>query len=378
VNPIPHTTAILDAVRRMLAAAALAVLAACSSPGIAPPEPDGAPADPGPAAKSSPATAAVAPRPNAEVARYQLAADYSAERSGHAVLILQAEEIVFEAGQNGRAADEPHPLYSASESFWGLLAVAADDDGLLDLDEPVTFTLPEFEDDPRKRDVRIRQLLNFTSGLEPGTGVLRADRTPNLYERAIALGMLYGPGEHFQYGPSHIYVFGEVLRRKLATQDDDPLDYLEERILAPIGLAVADWGRDDAGNPDVAFGAVLAAREWAKLGILLKNRGVWQGEEKIAAGGVRAALQDDSGSPEFALTLWRNTSGENAGGSSPRSRQAPAFYPGLPGMLVAAGVGNQRLYVIPSLDLVVVRFGAVDRRWRDRAFLARLVDGAAD
>jgi CubicO group peptidase (beta-lactamase class C family) len=313
------------------------------------------------------------------MARYQLAAEYSAARSGHALLILQAEEVVLEAGQNGHQPREPHPLHSASESFWGLLAVAADSDGLLDIDEPVSFTIGEFEGDAWKRDMRVRQLLHFTSGLEPGVRALRRDRTPNLFERAIALEMVSRPGERFQYGPGHLFVFAEVLRRKLESRRADPLDYLKERILDRIGLAVADWDRDDAGNPDVAFGATLSAREWAKLGILLKNRGVWQGRTAVAPEAVEAVLQGSAASAEYGLGLWRNVPRETAEGSPPAAGGAPTFYPGgLPDMVVAAGVENQRLYVIPSLDLVVVRFGGVDRRWRDQEFLVRLVDGAPE
>jgi CubicO group peptidase (beta-lactamase class C family) len=386
----PHTFPNLFAGRRALAAAVLALLAACNSPPVTSPEPESAGGAPGDARRTSksgseaagggPAptpSSAVAGRPTEGIARYQLAAEYSAARSGHVLLVLQDEAVVLEAGQNGHAPDEPHPLHSASESFWGLLAVAADSDGLLDIDEPVTLTIGEFEGHPWKRDIRIRQLLHFTSGLEPGVHALRPDRTPNLYERAIALEMVSRPAERFQYGPSHLFVFAEVLRRKLASQGDDPLDYLKERILDRIGLAVARWDRDDAGNPDVAFGANLRAREWAKLGILLKNRGVWQGETAVAPEAVEAVLQGSAASPEFGLALWRNVSRDEAGGNRSRSVPAATFYPdGLPDMVVAAGVGNQRLYVIPSLDLVVVRFGEIDRRWRDQEFLGRLVEGA--
>lgn len=378
----------LGAAHRALAAAVLALLAACHSPPVASLKGEAATgaregaegvAESRPEAAGGGPHSAVAPRLPEEMARYQLAAAYSAARSGHVLLILQGEEVVLEAGQNGHTLDEPHRLHSASESFWGLLAVAADADGLLDIDEPVALTIGEFERHPWKRDIRIRQLLHFTSGLKPGVQVLRPDRTPNLYERALALEMVSRPGERFQYGPSHLFVFAEVLRRKLASRRDDPLDYLEERILDPIGLAVADWDRDDAGNPDVAFGAKLKAREWAKLGILLKNRGMWQGQTAVPPEAVAAVLQGSAASPAYGLALWRNVAREEAGGNRSRSVPPPTFYPeGLPDMVVAAGVGNQRLYVIPSLDLVVVRFGEPDRRWRDQAFLARLVDGAPE
>jgi CubicO group peptidase (beta-lactamase class C family) len=275
---------------------------------------------------------------------------------------------VYEAGQNGHQPLEVHRLNNASESFWGVLGVAADSDGLLDFDEPVTFTLPEFKSGPRKREIRLHQLLDYTSGLEPGVGILRIDRTPNLYARAIALGMVAPPGVDFQYGPSHLYVFAEVLRRKLEPQGMDPLAYLQDRLLDPIGLQVAAWDRDQAGNPDAVYGAHLSAREWAKLGMLLNDDGLRDGETIVTADDLRAAFNNREGTPEFAFAMWRNTP-KKSGLAKIRT-----FFPGsLPGLLVAAGADNQRLYVIPSRDMVVVRFGGPDRGWRDQDFLKKLL-----
>ena len=65
------------------------------------------------------------------------AAQY-AERYGlHALVVQRGDEIVFERYGGGYDAAKPHALYSGTKSFWGLLASAAQDDGLLDLDEPV-------------------------------------------------------------------------------------------------------------------------------------------------------------------------------------------------------------------------------------------------
>ena len=89
------------------------------------------------------------------------------------------------------AADASHTLDSASESLWGLAAVAADADGVIDLDEPVAFTIGEFAAHPSKSNIRVRQLLHLTSGLAPGTATLRRDRTPDLTARALTRGRVH-------------------------------------------------------------------------------------------------------------------------------------------------------------------------------------------
>lgn len=349
------------ALRRTLACLAIALAVACSSP----------PEQQAPEPTSEAEVALVSPEPAGDVTRFGRAGEYSAAHGGHVLLILHAGQVVYEAGQNGHRPDEAHRLNNASESFWGVLGVAADSDGLLDLDEPATFSLPEFKNDPLKSEIRIRHLLDYTSGLEPGVAVMQAERTPNLNQRALALGTVSPPGVDFQYGPGHLFVFAEILRRKLEPLGMDPLAYLTDRLLDPIGLRVAAWDRDQAGNPDVAFGASLTAREWAKLGTLLIDDGLWQGETVVAAADLREAFSIRDSTPEFAFTMWRNTEEDK---DNTRTIQPRSFYPGsIPDLLVAAGAGNQRLYVIPSRDLVVVRFGAPDRDWQDRNFLKTLL-----
>jgi CubicO group peptidase (beta-lactamase class C family) len=301
-----------------------------------------------------------------EQRRYACASDYSEDHAGHALLIARSGEVVHETGQNGHLMGAPHSLDSASEMLWGLAASAADADGLLDLDEPASFTIVEFAADPAKRDIRIRQLLHLTSGLAPGIAILRREQTPDLAQRALALDALSAPGQNFQYGPSHVTVFVEVLRRKLAADGDAPESYLESRVLAPVGVSDLAWQRDEAGNVDAAFGASLSPRDWARLGMLIAAAGDWQGREVLPEGAVGAMLRGSPVSPERGLGLWRNRAEEDS---------QRAFYPGgLPDLTAATGSGNQRLYVIPSLDLVVVRFGGPNQTWRDREFLACLAE----
>jgi CubicO group peptidase (beta-lactamase class C family) len=334
-----------------------------------------------------PAAEPIAPAPESperteplsiENAAYAKAAEYSARHGGLALVVIEGDRVVLAIGQNDHSVDEAHPLHGASESFWGPAAVAAERDGLLDLDEPVAFTIGEWEEVRWKNDMRVRQLLQYTSGLESGVMPLLRDQPANHYERALSLLMIASPGERFQVGPSHLAVFGEVLRRKLAPERSDALAYLEQQILDPIGLKIASWERDAAGNPDLANGARMTASEWAKFGVLIRDRGYWNGEVVLEAQDIEACLQRGRVQPRFGLTFWLGVSEPDPAHSRGSTASQTATQPeALEDLVMAAGAGNQRLYVIQSLNLVVARFGEDDRDWRDPDFLALISAAAA-
>src|SRR3954467_7324083 len=90
------------------------------------------------------------------------AAAYSSSAGGTSFLAVQNGQTLLE--QN---AGEPHKIYSGTKAFWCLAALAAAEDGLLSLDEHVGDTIPSWKTDPRKSGVTIRQLLDFSCGLDP-------------------------------------------------------------------------------------------------------------------------------------------------------------------------------------------------------------------
>lgn len=316
-------------------------------------------------------------------AHYELAASYSREHSGLALLILKDNAPVFEEYRFNSGPHVAHALYSGTKSFCCAIAVAAIQDGLLDLDEPVSDTLPEFEEDPHKAEITIRHLLNLTSGLDPGVEVLWGAGEFDRYHRATQMPAVAAPGERFDYGPSHLFVFGEVMRRKLQPFGESPLDYLYRRVFDPIGLEVAAWMRDSAGNPYLPAGAFLSAPEWAKFGTLLKNGGRWEGESILPAALLRECYRGSPANPAYGLTFWLNNpvpeeiiEGEVMEMVFP-NRRTQLYASGPPDLLAAVGAFNQRMYIIPSHGLVVVRFGWDDPTWEDAEFLARLLYGHA-
>jgi CubicO group peptidase (beta-lactamase class C family) len=312
-------------------------------------------------AVASAQTTAVAPNPPTPpvVTSYERAAQFAAKHGGTALVILEDGDIVFEQYESDHTKDHVYPLASGTVSFWGVLAAAASQDGLIDLDEPVSETISEWTVNDDKQDVTIRQLLNFTSGLDPGLRATTERQVPDRFQYAMSLDTIAEPGDQFGYGPSHLEVFGELLYRKLPDGLQMPQEYLQSRLLDPIGMRVARWHTDEAGNPYMFFGANLTAREWAKFGELIRQGGNWSGEPVIDAALLGQCLRGSEVRPDFGLGFW-------LGPTDAEGPEIPAD------IIRTTGSGQQRLYIIPSREMVAVHFGN-DRDMPESEFLQILL-----
>lgn len=324
--------------------------------------------------------------PSEAMTNYRRAADYSRRFKGEALVVMTGGKIVFEDYGGKGGPEIPHRLASGTKTFWGVLAMAAVQDGLLSLDENVSDTITEWKADPNKSRIIVRQLLNFTSGLDPAIGLLRGKRnTADKFRRILELRTVDAPGRSFGYGPSHLFAFGLFLQRKLAAvgKNSNPVNYLNDRVLRPIGCEMGRWREDKAGNPAMPFGAHVAPRQWIKFGELINKGGVWQGRSIIRADLLDEIFKGSKANPAYGLTLWLNKDAKGSQASSvadgvSRGREGKGddgymFRDGPQDLVMAAGKGKQRMYVIPSMDMVVVRFGESKGGWLDKEFLAILL-----
>lgn len=304
------------------------------------------------------------------------AARYSAERQGDALLVVQGGREVYAAGQNAFDLNRPHLLASGSKSFACGVAAALQDAGQLTLDERVADTLPQWRADPMKREVTVRQLLGFTSGLPGNVGSQMARANTDLYGQAVSTPLDARPGERFSYGNAHLAVFGAWLERRTGL---NPQALYDRVLFGPLGMHVT-WGLDRQGHPNLAGSASTTARDWARYGQLILNGGQWQSRQVVSGGSLQACFQGSAALNVYGLTWWLNAP---VRGTLDAADTVPVralgvkgdrLMPSLPqNVVMAAGLGNQRLYVLPDQDAVVVRF-ASGGPWNDDEFLRTLLN----
>jgi CubicO group peptidase (beta-lactamase class C family) len=309
------------------------------------------------------------------------AANYSENKRGFSMLVMQNGKTVFEHYANGGSADSRCKIFSGTKSFWGIAALCAVRDGLIKLDDRAADTITEWKNDPRKSQITIRQLLNQIDGIEPAPH-LHSESIRDRNAAAVQLPLVAGPGSVFAYGPSHLQIFSEVLRRKLNGRST--ISYLQESVLSPLGLTSLDFKRDGRGNPLPATGFELSAREWARLGELVLGQGNYHGKQIVPANLLGQAFTGSGANPSYGLTFWLNR-------QAPSAREIDyekeldlkwqrARWTGIcicraapPDMVVALGSNYERLFIIPSLNALIVRQG-----WSEKfsdAYFLRLVLG---
>lgn len=359
-------------------------------------------------------------------ATFEAAARLSEDAAGRALLVVRDGEVLFERYTNGWSAERPHALASGTKSFSGVLAVAAIEDGLIaGLDSLASDVLTEWKTDPKKNTITVRQLLDLSSGLAPnhdslgrqGFGIvdlgpvnalaqrLRRKEAPpaDRFAAAVALPLERDPGEQFAYGAGHFYAFGALLQRALENGVDgervvaerNVFDYLSRRVLVPAGIHVdiERFAPDAAQRPNLPGGGHLTAREWASFGTWVLRGGAHVGADgervyTLEPGALAPLFEPSACNACYGLTWWLLNGAE---GSTPDVADDGGLFPrpsagtteqifdaaGEPiEIVMAAGAGKQRLYLVPSLDLVVVRFAEMrvsGRSYDDAEFLRTLL-----
>lgn len=308
------------------------------------------------------------------------ARSYSASMGGQTFLVLYRGEVVEESYVNGGRADRIQLLASATKGFTGMLGAIAAADGLFDLDEPVSLrAIPEWRDDSLKARITYRHLLTMTSGLR------------ELNDLDGWLDYLPAPVD-YPGGSTFVYsgdpnIFGLALERLLA--GEAVVDYLARRLLQPLGITTLQWASNFAdGHPNLSGSAYVTARDWAKYGEFIRRTmdGTWTGPAILPRAYFDQVFTGNPAHPAYGFYWWLkepvpttlaatiDANNKNQFRLQIKPIIDAAIVPG--DFVMAAGAYGQRLYVIPSLQLTVVRNSPAQRNeYSDVEFLQRLLTG---
>ena len=264
----------------------------------------------------------------------------------HHVMVLRHGKVVAELHPAPFRAEDSHTLYSASKTFTSLAVGCAIDDNLLRLDDRVMTFFPDKRTNRVSNDMAamtVRDLLMMASGVKPNW-TMRNNST-DWVKDWLAKPVDDKPGSLFQYDSMCTFMLSAIVQR---VTGQTMLEYLQKRLFDSMHITVADWETSPDGINTGGWGLRVQAETMAKLGLLLLNKGNWNGEQLVSAdyvtaacsrlidGGAKTTVPPTDGNQGYGYQVWQSK---------------------WPGSFRADGAMGQYTVVVPQEDLVVVILG---------------------
>ena len=261
----------------------------------------------------------------------------------HGVLVY--ERYFSYPNQQFFDATTKHVGNSMTKSVVSLLVgIALDRGWIKDLDASVLSYFPEYADlrTPEKDRITLRHLLAMSTGLEwhERDGLARMIRVSDPFRYTLEQSVVAPPGQVWNYNTGGSAVIGAILVKATGK----PLAELARtQLFEPLGIQDVDWiRRVGKGDATVVSGLTLRPRDWAKIGQLVLNHGVWEEKQIVPASWVAQSTTEHIKAREpfsygFQWWLGRSLNGDHT-----------------IKWTAAMGYNAQKTIILPELDMVVV------------------------
>ena len=286
---------------------------------------------------------------NMDAATMEAARTYAFQPDRHTqgVVITRGGEVVTEWYADGEGPRSWSASWSMAKSFTSALVGIAISEGLI---ESVDVSMADYFPDWRGTDkeaIRLRDVLHMESGLKWNENYDPADIAgSDIIQMGIARDQLayaasrpaeVPPGTRFNDSSGDTMLLSRVI--EVAT--GRPADrYAQEKLFGPIGIDQVEWWRDGAGHTLTYCCLDTTSRNYARMGLLYMRGGVWEGRQVVPARWIEdswTATENSGG--DYGFQWWIRQSDE-----------VGTIY-------MMNGHDGQFTYVIPELDMVIVRNG---------------------
>ncbi len=253
--------------------------------------------------------------------------------------------LVATGAGNDRSADLPWNLWSATKSVLSLIAGIAIDQGKLGLETPIGAYLPEGMGSAAHRQILVRNMLTESSGMDVAvlsegiTGITGLDS--NVVAQALGTPVVHEQGTTYGYSQRGVDLLAYVISRAVG---EDLQSFAQRELFGPLGIdpATYHWARDRSGNTYGHAHLLLSPDDFAKVGLLVADRGRWGDRQIVSSEYLTAAAQ-----PSPSMSCWGFLFVVNG-------EQCESEFAGLPkDSLKMSGMLRQDNYIVPSLGMVL-------------------------
>jgi len=311
---------------------------------------------------------------------------YAAERNSSAFLVWR-DGVLEEESYFGEFERESLIVSkSLAKPITALLVGRAIMQGYIkSLDQPVADFITEWQTDPVRGRITIRQMLGMRTGLlaQALSGgsedmLYRAYLHPRHDEVIIRdYPVTDEPGTRYEYSNANAELVAPLIERATGQRY---ADYLSQALLEPLGAPGGSvWVNRPGGTAHSGCCMLLPAQNWVRMAILLLDDGVWEGRRLLPAGYAAEMRRVSEQNPHYGLGVW--VAGdylERRGYANPEMGVGEVLHsePYLDqDLYLFDGNSNQVVYIVQSKRMIILRTGAVpprDLEW-DNSFLPNLL-----
>lgn len=298
--------------------------------------------------------------------------DAQYQRRTRAVVVMQEGKIIAERYAPGFSPDMPMAGWSLAKSAMNALVGILVGQGRLDLSAPAP--VPEWQGQgDLRRSITLDQLMHMVSGLEfsEEAGKPLGDvtqmllRAPDAGAYAASKSLAYPPGTSWHYASGTTNIISRILRRTLG--EAEYRRFPQEALFGPLGMSSAVLEADPSGTFVGSSFLYATARDWAKLGQLYLQDGVWEGRRLLPTGWVAYSTRPNPVDQRYGAHFWLDIQQEFAASDPEQPLPKDAFH--------AMGYEGQCVSIIPSRRLVIVRLGLTrnSSAWRQDRFINKIL-----
>jgi CubicO group peptidase (beta-lactamase class C family) len=274
-----------------------------------------------------------------------------------AVVIVHKGQIVGERYMPGITKDTQLESWSMGKSLTATLFALLVKDGVYTIDDPAPVPDWRVPGDPRGA-IRIVDLLHMSSGLrfiagqDPDYSIDKGypDHTLvytgaiDVFRHSLTRPLQFPPNTEGRYRNSDPLIVGWLVKQAVTRRGEEYLTFPQRALFDRIGIRRQVLETDPYGNFVMTGFDYGTARNWARLGLLYLQDGMWQGQRILPQGWSTFVSTPAPAwkQPVYGGLFWVNGDGA---WNIPKTAY------------MANGAGGQRTFVIPTHDLVVVRMG---------------------
>lgn len=283
----------------------------------------------------------------------------------HSLMIVADGRVICDAAAPGYRSRPWHLMHSMSKTVTGLAVGMLCDEGRLSPDDllaDIFRSRTELRIGGKFRRLRVRHLLDMSSGVSFSD--FASVVAPDWLDAFFSSDFKFEPGEGFEYNSMNSYVLGMVVRQ---ISGQSLSDYLRPRLFEPLHIRDFFWERNPQGYEKGGWGLYLRAEDLCKLGMLLLDRGVFEGKRVISERWIsemtapHRVSDPDTGDYDYGYQMWVHRDGSSC------------LFNGMLGqnvwihpknrMVIVSCAGNPELFQRSAFHVLVERFfGGAYRR----------------